>query len=111
MHICTLSKSQVSEALHISFSFVLDVSRAITSEPSKSKKQTSQHLLGVLRGLAMLDFCSEGTWLATSPHDTAKGIACETRSEPLPLPASLHGCRINTKSKTCLLIFAVETIE
>ena len=37
--------------------------------------------------------------MATSPHDTAKGIACETRSEPLPLPASLHGCRINTKSK------------
>ena len=37
--------------------------------------------------------------MATSPHDTAKGIACKTRSEPPPSPASLHGCRIDTKSK------------
>ena len=27
--------------------------------------------------------------MATSPHDTAKGVACETRSEPPPSPASL----------------------
>ena len=29
----------------------------------------------------ILDLCSEGTWTATSPHDTAKGIAYETRSD------------------------------
>jgi len=36
-----------------------------------------------------LDLCSEGTWMVTRPHDTAKGVACETRSEPPPSPASL----------------------
>ena len=37
--------------------------------------------------------------MTTSPHNNAKGVVCETRYEPLPSPASLHGCRINTKSK------------
>ena len=68
------------------FPFVHDVSSAITSEPWKSEKQTlvanSTALLDVFRGLTILDLCSEGTWTASSPHDTAKGVACETRSEP-----------------------------
>ena len=42
----------------------------------------------------ILDLCSEGTWTATSPHDTVKGVACETRSEP-----GVPGCRIDTKSR------------
>ena len=40
--------------------------------------------------------------MATSPHDTAKGVACETRSEPSPSPVS-PGCRIDTKSKMNVL--------
>ena len=45
----------------------------------------------------------EGTWTATSPHDTAKGVACKTRSEPLPSPVSLAVGSIPRAKRTCLL--------
>ena len=51
----------------------------------------------------ILDLCSEGTWTATSPHDTAKGVACETRSEPPPSPASLAVGSTPRVKRTCLL--------
>ena len=123
MYICTLSKSQVSDVLYTeqvasfwcttctlhNFPFVHDVSRAITSEPWKSEKQTLvpwqtlQHLLDVLRGLTILDLCSEGTWTATSPHDIAKGVAFETRSEPPPSPVSMAVGSTPRAKRTCLL--------
>ena len=70
---------------------------------SKLQQQTLQHLLDVLRGLPILDLCNEGTWTATSPHDTAKGIACETRSEPPPSPASLAVGSTPRAKRMCLL--------
>ena len=51
----------------------------------------------------ILDLCSEGTWMATSPHDTAKGVACETRSEPPPSPASLAVGSTPRAKRKCLL--------
>ena len=48
-----------------------DVSRAISSEPLKSENQTKEH-----------------GWLLVL-RNTAKGVACETRLEPPPSPASL----------------------
>ena len=51
----------------------------------------------------ILALCSEGTWTATSPHDTAKGVACETRSEPPPSPASLAVGSTPRAKRTCLL--------
>ena len=56
---------------------------------SKLQWETLQHLLDVSRDLMILDLCSERTWTATSPHNTAKGVACETRSELPPSSASM----------------------
>ena len=53
--------------------------------------------------VAILDLCSEGTWMSTSPQNTAKGIACETRSEPPPSPASLAVESTPRANGTCLL--------
>ena len=84
------------------FPFIHNVSRAgNTSEPSKSEKQTL---------VANSDWClarlgvyvaREHGWILVS-NDTAKGIACETRSEPQWFSPSQHpwlpGCTINAKS-------------
>ena len=69
---------------------------------SKLQWQTLQHLLDVLPGLAILDLCSERTWTATSPHDTTKGVACETRSDPPPSPVSMAVQSIPRAKRTCL---------
>ena len=82
--VCWASRKFLRRYTLHNFPFVHDVSRAITSEPWKSEKQSSQtlqHLLDFLRGLTILDLCSEGT--------SAKGVACKTRSEPSPSLASL----------------------
>ena len=78
----------------------------------------------VLRGLTILDLCSEGIWTTTSLHDTAKGIAYETRLKPPPSPASLAVGSTPRAKRTCLLtllesetlsrcacVFDVRTIE
>ena len=79
------------------FPFVHDISHAITSEPWKSDKwQTLHNLLDVLRGLTILDLCS-------GPHDTAKSVACKTRSEPPPSPASLAVGSTPRAKRMCLL--------
>ena len=76
---------------------------AMEEQRSKLQWQTLQHLLDILQGLTILDLCSEGTWTATSTHNTAKGVACETRSEPPPSPAFL-AVRLTPRAKrTCLL--------
>ena len=84
-----------------------NVSRAITSEPWKSEKQTSvansTAFLDVLRDFTILDLCSKRTWTATSPHDTAKGVACKTRSEPPPSPASMAVGSTPRAKRACLL--------
>ena len=51
--------------------------------------------------LAILDLCTEGTWTDLVLHDTARGVACETRSEveTYTLIHGVPGCRIDTKSK------------
>ena len=89
------------------FPFVHDVSRAISLSHGRARSklysQTLQHLLDVLRGLTILDLCSEGAWTATSPHDTAKGLACEKRSEPPPSPVSLVVGSTPRAIRTCLL--------
>ena len=42
--------------------------------------------------------------MAPSPHDTAKGVACETRSEPPASPASLAvGSTPLRAKRMCLL--------
>ena len=41
--------------------------------------------------------------MATSPHDTAKGVASETRSEPPPSPASLAVGSTPRAKRMCLL--------
>ena len=41
--------------------------------------------------------------MATSPHDTAKGVACETKSEPPPSLASLAVGSTPRAKRTCLL--------
>ena len=51
----------------------------------------------------MLDLCRERKRTATSPHDTAKGVACETRSEPPPSPVSLAVGLTPRAKRTCLL--------
>ena len=62
------------------FPFIHDVSHAITSEPWKREKQTLvANSTTFASRLVRLDDSSEGTWMATSLHDTAKGVACETR--------------------------------
>ena len=48
--------------------------------------------------LTILDLCSKGTWTTTSPHDTAKGIACEDKVGTSAFTC-VPGCRIDTKSK------------
>jgi len=60
------------------FHFIHGISRANanTSEPSKSVKQT-------LMANSTAFACSEGAQTDTSlSRDTAKGVACKTRSEP-----------------------------
>ena len=70
---------------------------------SKLQWQTPQHLLDVLRDLTILDLCSERTWTATSPHDIAKGVACETRLEPPPSLASMAVGSTPRPKRTSLL--------
>ena len=70
---------------------------------SKLWWKTLPRLLDVLRGLTILDLCSERTWTATSSHDTAKGVAWKTRSEPPPSPASLAVGSTPRAKRTCLL--------
>jgi len=48
------------------FPFVHNVSRANTSEPSKSEKQTLVANSMMVRLARLLDLCSEGTWTDTS---------------------------------------------
>ena len=110
MYICTLSKLQVSEALHAHCTISPSYTTSVMLLPlsygrarSKLYWQTLQHLLDILRGLTILDLCSEGTWKANSPHNTAKGVACETRSEPPPSPASLAVGLTPRAKRTCLL--------
>ena len=114
MYICTLRKSQVLRCyMHVAqFLFrIHDVSCTITSEPWKSEKQTavanSTAFAWCLARLAILGLCSEGTWTATSPHDTAKGVACETRSEPPPSPASMAVGSTPRAKRTCLLTLMI----
>ena len=85
MYICTLSNSQVSEAPHVAqFPFVHDVSRAITSEPSKSKKKTLV-ANSTAFCLTILDLCSEGTWTDNSLARHCEGCSLrDYRSEPPP---------------------------
>ena len=66
------------------FLFVHGVSHANTAEPSKSEKWlTPLHLVDNFQGLAIIDLCRKGTWTNTClARDTAKGVACKTRSEP-----------------------------
>ena len=107
MYICTLSKSQASEALHahctISPLYTMSVALLPLSHGRARSKLTLQHLFDILRGLMILDLCSERTWTATSLHDTAKGIACETRSEPPPSLASLAVESTPRAKRMCLL--------
>ena len=41
--------------------------------------------------------------MATSPHNTAKGVACETRPEPPPSPVSLAVGSTPRAKRMCLL--------
>ena len=121
--VCWASRKFLRRYMLHNFPFIHDVSHAITSEPWKSEKQTlvtnSTAFAWRLARLDILDLCSEGTWTATSSHDTAKGVACEARSEPPPSPASLavgSTPRERVYSWTsetllrCACIFAVLTI-
>ena len=98
----------VSRYMLHNFPFVHDFSRAITSEPLKSENQTlvanSTTFVDILQGLVILDCVArEHGWLLVL-HDTAKGVACETRSEPPPSLASLAvGLTPRAKKKMCLL--------
>ena len=107
MYIFTLCKSQVSESLH---NFPI-VPTSVVVLPlnhrrvrTKLQWQTLQHLLDVLRGLAILDLCSRGTWMTILVlHNTAKGVACKIKSEPPPSPASLAAGSTPRAKRTCLL--------
>ena len=102
--VCWASRKFLRCYLLHNFPFVPGVSRAITSEPSKSEKQT---LVANSTAFAWCLARLGDTWLVKwgntdrllVSNDSVKGVACKTRSEPLPSPVSLHGCRINTKSK------------
>ena len=101
MYICTLSKSQVSQVLQIA-QFPLRTRRWShyyhRRARNKLQWQTLQHLLDVLRGLAILDLCSERTWTATSLPRHYEGRSLRNQLETSAF-TGVPGCRIDTKSK------------
>ena len=94
--ICTWSKSQVSEMLHDAI-FPLRTRHQLHYylrateewEANFTEKLYSICLTSCEAWRYQTFVAREHGRLATSPHDTVKGVACETRSESSPLPTSL----------------------
>jgi len=137
MYICTLSKLQVSEALHAA-QFPLRtwcqscyyLWAIVEREANFSGKLYSIYFTSCA-SLATPDLCGEGTshagqnlrvWPArlrgnmdgyySLSHDTAKGTACETRSKPQPSPAFLAvGSTPRAKRTHLLTLLESETLS
>ena len=110
MYICTLSKLPVYEALHIA-QFSLRTRRQLCCQlplshqraRSKFQWQTLQHLIDVLPGLAILDLCSEGTWMDTNLARCCKGCSLRDKVRTFTFTASLAVRSTPTAKRTCLL--------
>ena len=127
MYICTLSESQVYEALHVT-QLPLRTRRHLPlshrGAKSKLQWQTLQHLLDVLPGWRYQNCVVTEHGRILVSHNTVKGIACETRSEPSPSRRPWLYDRhqeqkelvyshfwMSEKPSHCVCVFAVRTIE
>ena len=97
MYICTLCKSQVSESLQLH----------VAQFPHRTQRQSRYYLWVTEEQEPNFSGKLYSIWLTSCEawryqtcvareygcllvlHNTAKGVACETRSKPPPLPASL----------------------
>ena len=101
LHAMQVAKFLSRYTLH-NFPFVPNISRAITSEPLKSKNKTlvaNSTLLAVLQGLAILDLCSRGNMDSYQSHTTLRRTQLARLQVGTPAFTGISGCKIDTKSK------------